>query len=69
MILDRRHQEVRVRMPCLVYLSPLVSHKEHQWAFMRRESHNLTASFMIVGRLVSAVWLALHATHQYTRWT
>ena len=47
--LDRRHQEVRAHIPCLVYLLALVSHKGRQWNIVRREAEILTVSFITVG--------------------
>lgn len=47
--LYRRHQQVRARVPCLVYSSPVIGHKARQWSIFRREVESLAPSFLTVG--------------------
>ena len=47
--LDRRQQEVRVHVPYLVYLSTVLDHKAHQFGIIKRETENLSSSFVTVG--------------------
>ena len=47
--LDRRQPEVRAHVPHLVYLSIVLGHKGHQFDIIRRDTDNLSSSFLTVG--------------------
>ena len=40
--LDRRQQEVRARVPYLIYLSVVLGHGIHQWKVGRREAESMS---------------------------
>ena len=62
---DRRHQEVRVHVPYLVFQVIPIDPQQRQWSIVRREVPNLTSAVVIVGAVFQAgAWpLAPRSTH------
>ena len=48
-ISDGRQQEVRVHVPCLVYLSTVLNHTVHRFDIIMREAKHMSASFLTFG--------------------
>ena len=47
--LNRRHLEVGIHVPYLVYMLALIDSKHKEWSVVRREVENLTSAFVSVG--------------------
>ena len=46
--LEREFQDVSAHVPCPMYLTAVLSHKNQEWDITRREAEHLTSSFVIV---------------------